>query len=64
MVALFVSAATAGLGSASEWDGRAQETTAPPRAECSDWRDCQKRALDAAAAGQYETFHDLAWRAV
>jgi hypothetical protein len=64
MVALFVAAATAGLGSASEWDGRAQETTAPPRAECSDWRDCQKRALDAAAAGQYETFHDLAWRAV
>src|SRR6188472_1135851 len=33
-------------------------------AECSDVRDCRQKALDAATAGDYERFHDLAWRAV
>jgi hypothetical protein len=64
MVTLLVAVATAGLASASGLESRAQETTAPPRPECGDWRECQQRALEAAAAGQYETFHDLAWRAV
>jgi hypothetical protein len=32
--------------------------------DCGEWRDCRQRALDAAAAHDYETFHDLAWRAV
>jgi hypothetical protein len=31
---------------------------------CSDWRDCRQMALAAADRGEYETFHDLAWRAV
>jgi len=33
-------------------------------ADCSNVRDCRQQALDAAAAGDYERFHDLAWRAV
>ena len=32
--------------------------------ECGDWRDCRQRALDAAERGDYEAFHNLAWRAV
>jgi hypothetical protein len=32
--------------------------------ECGDWRDCRQRALDAADRGDYESFHNLAWRAV
>src|SRR4051812_22108281 len=32
--------------------------------DCADWHDCRQRALDAAAAHDYEIFHDLAWRAV
>ncbi len=31
---------------------------------CADSADCRQQALAAAAAGDYETFHDLAWRAV
>src|SRR5258705_4919157 len=31
---------------------------------CSEWRDCRQLALAAADRGDYETFHDLAWRAV
>src|SRR5437899_12910429 len=31
---------------------------------CTEWRDCRQMALAAAARGDYETFHDLAWRAV
>jgi hypothetical protein len=33
-------------------------------ADCSDVRECRQQALDAATAGDYERFHDLAWRAV
>src|SRR6267142_5085907 len=31
---------------------------------CAEWRDCRQLALAAADRGEYETFHDLAWRAV
>ena len=31
---------------------------------CAEWRECQQMALDAAARGEYELFHDLAWRTV
>lgn len=32
--------------------------------DCPDVRTCRDQALAAAAAGEFETFHDLAWRAV
>src|SRR5262245_36270205 len=31
---------------------------------CSEWHECRTMALAAADRGEYETFHDLAWRAV
>ena len=31
---------------------------------CTEWHECRLMALAAAARGDYETFHDLAWRAV
>jgi hypothetical protein len=31
---------------------------------CTDWRQCRELARAAADRGEYETFHDLAWRAV
>src|SRR5258705_960304 len=31
---------------------------------CTEWRTCRELALAAAARGEYEAFHDLAWRAV
>jgi hypothetical protein len=31
---------------------------------CSEWRACREMALAAADRGEYERFHDLAWRAV
>jgi hypothetical protein len=31
---------------------------------CTEWRECRDLALAAADRGEYETFHDLAWRAV
>ena len=31
---------------------------------CQEWHDCQRLALDAHARGEYELFHDLAWRTV
>jgi hypothetical protein len=37
----------------------------PPRGGgCTEWHDCRQLALAAADRGEYETFHDLAWRAV
>jgi hypothetical protein len=33
-------------------------------AECSGWQECRAMALAAADRGEYETFHDLAWRAM
>lgn len=35
-----------------------------PAADCARSDECRDRALEARAAGQYERFHDLAWRAV
>jgi hypothetical protein len=37
--------------------------TASP-ASCGDWRECRALALQAADRGEYETFHDLAWRTI
>ena len=31
---------------------------------CTEWHDCRQLALAAADRGDYQTFHDLAWRAV
>src|SRR4051794_22726278 len=31
---------------------------------CADWRECRQMAQAAAERGDYERFHDLAWRAV
>src|SRR5437773_7357851 len=31
---------------------------------CVEWRDCRQLALAAADRGDYEVFHDLAWRAI
>jgi len=36
----------------------------PLTSDCSDWRDCRQLALGAAERGEFEAFHDLAWRAV
>jgi hypothetical protein len=37
----------------------------PPGAvDCKAWTECRQLALDAAARQDFETFHDLAWRAV
>jgi hypothetical protein len=34
------------------------------RPECKEWHECRQLALEAASRQDYETFHDLAWRAV
>ncbi|OFW07373.1 MAG: hypothetical protein A3H96_05205 [Acidobacteria bacterium RIFCSPLOWO2_02_FULL_67_36] len=39
-----------------------QERPAPP--QCREWHECRQLALDAEGRGDYEAFHDLAWRAV
>src|SRR6476620_4326965 len=31
---------------------------------CTEWHQCREMALAAAERGDFETFHDLAWRAV
>jgi hypothetical protein len=38
--------------------------SAQSSASCADVADCREHALSAAAAGDYESFHDYAWRAV
>src|SRR5215470_14794961 len=35
---------------------------ADPAPTCHEWRECQRLALDSYARGEYEQFHDLAWR--
>ena len=35
-----------------------------PRGDCREWHECRQMAVEAAAASEYERFHDLAWRAV
>ena len=32
--------------------------------DCAPWQECRDRALDARGRGEFERFHDLAWRAV
>lgn len=56
-VALVVCALLAGMSLAS-----AQDTGA--RATCADAAECRRLAFDAEANGDFERFHDLAWRAV
>lgn len=41
-----------------------QLAVAQSSASCADVADCRARASNAAAAGDYESFHDYAWRAV
>lgn len=36
----------------------------PTRPSCRAWQECRQLAADAAERKDYETFHDLAWRAV
>ena len=38
--------------------------SSPTPATCATTADCSTQAEAAAAAGDYEAFHDLAWRAV
>src|ERR1700730_1508206 len=42
----------------------AQAPSAAQRIECRNWRDCRQLALEAYASGDYERFHDLAWKTV
>src|SRR5216684_7310924 len=42
----------------------AQEPPVTKRVECRQWHECRQLALDAFAQGDYERFHDLAWRTV
>jgi hypothetical protein len=35
-----------------------------PVADCREWTQCRRLALEAAERHDYETFHDLAWRAI
>ena len=42
----------------------AQAPSAAQRVECRNWRDCRQLALDALDSGDYERFHDLAWKTV
>jgi hypothetical protein len=35
-----------------------------PPSECQEWQQCRQLALDARDLGQYERFHDLAWRTI
>jgi hypothetical protein len=49
------------------WGSVAASSTAfqsPRDGDCTEWHDCRQQALAAADRGEYETFHDLAWRAV
>jgi hypothetical protein len=36
----------------------------PRSGGCTEWHECRQMALAAADRGDYQTFHDLAWRAV
>lgn len=38
------------------------QPAAGPAPTCQEWHECQRLALDAYARGEYEQFHDLAWR--
>ena len=71
-----VCAAVAVVATASAFTVAAQDTEAPLKgrptipsgpaipSECREPQACSERALEARERGAYETFHDLAWRAV
>jgi hypothetical protein len=40
------------------------QNASPARVDCREWQQCRQLANDAAARRDFETFHDLAWRAV
>ncbi len=42
----------------------AQDSPPARVAACQEWHECQRLALEAYARGEYERFHDLAWRTV
>ena len=44
--------------------GFSPQDPASPRADCRQPQECRQLALDAAGRGDFEAFHDLAWRAV
>src|SRR5204863_10069689 len=43
---------------------RSGASQSPVVADCREWTQCRRLALDAAERHDYEAFHDLAWRAV
>jgi len=43
---------------------RAPQQTAAVAADCREWHECRQLATSAYERGDYERFHDLAWRAV
>jgi hypothetical protein len=57
-VLLFVAAGAVSLAAAPSPQQPSRNTP------CADWRECRDLALAAADRGEYEPFHDLAWRAV
>src|SRR5262249_18372531 len=40
------------------------QPAADPAPTCGEWHECERLARDSYARGEYERFHDLAWRAV
>jgi hypothetical protein len=42
----------------------AQAPSDAQRVDCRDWRECRQLALEAYVSGDYERFHDLAWKTV
>jgi hypothetical protein len=46
------------------WTLSAGATQDRPASSCATWQECRTLALEAAEQRDYETFHDLAWRAV
>lgn len=48
----------------SEVPGASAALQSPRGGSCTEWHDCRQQALAAAERRDYETFHDLAWRAV
>jgi hypothetical protein len=46
------------------WAGTITNAAQAQTTDCRDAQQCRELALDARARGAYETFHDLAWRAV
>ena len=53
--------ATLAIGPSTVAPSDGAQRSAP---ECHEWQECRQLALDARARGQYERFHDLAWRTV